>query len=414
MQANRHRFTQLILIFALFFIASSCVEEYWPELNANSEQLLVIDGKITNSPGPYQIKLSTSTTINDAVFIPLSLAKVIIIDNQGNQEYLQEKNPGIYETHPDGIQGIIGRSYKLRVELNSGKIYETALEEMKDPVAVEEVYVEESIKLAENSLEIDQEGYQFYVSSKRAESSKTYLYWEIEETYEYHADYKIIFLADGRTYDPTKYNRFGLAQTINQDTLFYCWKTQSIPERFIYSTEYLSNPTVNDLPLHFIPFADERLRYKYSILVKQYAISEDAYTFLDKLEQQNSSQDALFTTQPFQVRGNAFNVDDASEAVLGYFMVAAGVNGPRLLTKAPDRIRYNETKCFADTTDHTIQLNINLASSSIVPIYFTLVYFPPPEGSMFEADKVWAYVRQNCVDCTRQGGVAIKPEYWDW
>ncbi len=413
MQVNKNRFRQLAIIFALFFYTTSCVEEYWPALNANSNQLLVIDGKITNFPGPYTIKLSTSSSIDEAVFTHLSLAKVTIIDNQGNQELLTEKTPGIYKTSPVGMQGIVGRSYKIKIQLNNGKIYESAFEELKTPVEVENVIAEESIKLAVNELESDQEGFQFYVSSKPAETSPTYLYWEIEETYEYRSDYNIVFLYNGKTYETTQYNQFGLAETRNQDTLRFCWKTQNVGERFSYSTEYLSVPVVNKLPLHFIPYNDERLHYKYSILVKQYTISEEAYTFLHRLEQENNNQEALFTTQPYQIRGNVFNLEDSSEPVLGYFIVASGINGPRVLAKAPSRIRWSYTRCSADTAVSTIQYNINLASSTNQIVYFTFVLFENPNPDIAD-NGVLAYMSQECLDCTRLGGVAIKPEYWDW
>ena len=412
MQANRY--IQLAAIFSLIFFASSCVEEYWPELSTNNDQLLVIDGKITNFPGPYTVKLSSASSINEALFLPISQAKVIIIDNQGNQEFLTEKSPGTYETRPDGMQGIIGRSYKIKVELNSGKAYESQLEELKKPVEVSEVSVEESWQLAGNDLEFDREGYQFYVSSKRADIPQTYFYWEIEETYEYHSDYEIIFLYDGKPHDSTYFNPYRLAQTLNEDTLFYCWRTQNIAERFSYSTEYLSIPTVNKLPLHFIPFSDERLKQKYSILVKQYTISEEAYTFMDKLDQQNNNQEALFTTQPFQIRGNLKNIEDDTEPVLGYFLVASGSYGPRLLCKAPARIRYNNTKCTADTSVYAITNNIRITPQESLPLYFTFVYFENPDNSMGEAIEALAWVRQDCLDCTRKGGSNIKPEYWDW
>lgn len=413
MLVTRLRYKQLAFLFALFLMTSSCVEEYWPDIDINADQLLVIEGKISNFPGPYTVKLSKTRALTDLVQSPVNSAMVTIIDNLGNQEILIEKSSGIYESNTTGIQGIIGRSYKVKIQLANGKVYESQFEELLNPIEVENVSVEESIKFAQNNMEVDQEGYQFYVSSKKAENSKTYFYWEMEETYEYRSDYRIVFLYDGNTYEPTEYNPLGLAQTKNKDTLRFCWKTQYFAEQFSYSTEYLSIPIVNKLPLHFIAFSDECLRYKYSVLVKQYTISEEAYTFLDKLKQQNNNQQALFTTQPFQIRGNVFNIEDPTEPVLGYFITAAGMNGPRLLTKAPSRIRYNKTLCFADTSILNIRNYMQFTQPQNLPIYFTTVYFEDLNSGMVSADYT-AWVRQDCLDCERRGGVAIKPDYWDW
>ncbi|HAG16067.1 MAG TPA: hypothetical protein DCG69_06015 [Bacteroidales bacterium] len=415
MQANKYKLLLLAGFIAIFFLANSCVEEYWPELDTAADQLLVVDGKISNFPGPYTVKLSYSSAINQQANNPISLAKVSLVDNLGNTENFVETSPGNYSSSASGMQGIVGRSYKIKIQLSNGKKYESDFEELKPTVDVENLLVEESVQLAKNDLETDQEGYQFYVNSKVASSTKTYFYWEIEETYEYHSDYRIIFLYRGRRYPITDFNPYGLAKVVNEDTLFYCWKTQPIPERFSYSTEYLSSPVIKNLPLHFIPFTDERLRYKYSILVNQYSISENAYTFLDQLNKQNNSEDALFTTQPFQIRGNIKNLDDSKEAVLGYFMVASGTKSNHLLTKAPSRIRYSSPLSFADTSSVQIKNVINTALASSYPIYFTFLYFQNPNVPLAEADEVIAYVeRQECIDCQKKGGTAKKPDYWDW
>lgn len=415
MRANRYKLLLFTSFLAFAFLTNSCVEEYWPELNTEAGQLLVVDGKISNFPGPYTVKLSYSSSINQEVENPTTLAQVSLVDNLGNTENLVEISPGNYSSSASGMQGIIGRSYKLKIQLSNGKKYESDFEELKPTVEIENLAVEESVQLAENDLETDQEGYQFYINTKLASSTKTFFYWEIEETYEYHSDYRIIFLYRGRRYPVTQYNPYGLAKVINEDTLFYCWKTQPVPERFSYSTEYLSSPIIKNLPLHFIPFTDERLRYKYSILVNQYSISENAYTFLDQLNKQNNSEDALFTTQPFQIRGNIKNLDDSNEAVMGYFMVASGTKSNHLLTKAPSHIRYTSTLSFADTSSLKIKNVLNTTLAASYPIYFTYVYFPDPNDPMAEADEVTAYVeRQECIDCQKKGGTAKKPDYWDW
>ena len=44
-------------------------KKYWPELD-KYEDVLVVDGMITNKPGPYTIRLSISAPIDSAEFIP--------------------------------------------------------------------------------------------------------------------------------------------------------------------------------------------------------------------------------------------------------------------------------------------------------------------------------------------------------
>jgi len=180
--------------------------------------------------------------------------------------------------------------------------------------------------------------------------------------------------------------------------LYYCWKTQKTTEHFSYSTEYLSVPTVNKLPLQFIPFTNEKLRYKYSSLTTQFTISERAYTFLKTLEKQNENQGTLFTSQPFQVRGNLVNTNNPDEPVLGYFMVAAGTKSNRLFVIAPPRVRYSLTHCEADTTINTIRNALNQYTYNNKPIYFTIVYLTNPELPDMEEVEVpkysWAVLKK--------------------
>lgn len=404
----------IILILTLFIFSTSCVEEFRPDLETNTDQILVVDGKITNFPGPYTIKLSISgSALTEPVQHPLSDATVIISDNHGLSEVLTEVASGTYETRIGGIRGIIGNSYKIRVETPNDKVYESEFEEMQNPVDVESLSVEESVRITEDDLKIEQEGYQFYLNSQEAQKAKTYLYWEIEETYEYHSEYKISFYFDGHFYEKTIINPYGITLMRNVDSLFYCWTTQQVPELFCYSTEYLSIPKVNNLPLHFIPFTDSRLQHKYSILVTQYTISENAYLFIDKLKKQNGNSDELYASQPFQIRGNIVNIKDPKEPVLGYFMVSSGKIGPRLMTKAPSRIQYYAHLCETFTDYNTIMAIINQASAESLPIYFSMV--PVPSENEGDAPlNIMGYVPRECIDCEEKGGKAIKPEYWDW
>jgi len=408
MQANRFKYNYWVFFFGLFLLTTSCVEDYWPELNESDKQFLVVDGKISNFIGPYTIRLSLTNSPEDTSFVPQTSATITIIDNNGNSEVLEENDPGIYKTATGGIQGVIGHSYKVRIELSNGKIYESEYEELLNPIGVEEVYYKEEWQYAQNELEIDQEGYHFYVNSNRSSSTQTYLSWEIEETYEYHSEYQIFYFYDGSIKSEGESNLYGLKKMKNRDSLYYCWKTQKLPKKFSYSLEHLAVPEAKKQPLHFIPFTDKRLRFGYNILIKQYTISKAAYTFLDHLEKQNKNQGSIFTTQPFQIRGNLKNIQDPTEQVLGYFMTVGGALGPRMQTRVPTYLQYEKVICFADPSPGYIHNRIRTSTSSDWPIYFTYYFFEfgDPPGTFL------AYVSPNCLDCTRHNGIAIKPDFW--
>lgn len=101
--------------------------------------LLVIEGLITDSVGPYRIKLSKSGSyFNQPVLPPVSKAVVVISDNVGTVDTLKETIPGIYLT--SGLQGIPGRTYNLTV-LSENKRY-TGSSTMMSHVSIDSLKLE--------------------------------------------------------------------------------------------------------------------------------------------------------------------------------------------------------------------------------------------------------------------------------
>ena len=75
---------------------------------------IVIEGLITDKPGPYTVSISKSGSyFNQPVLPPVSDAVVIITDNVGTIDTLREKKPGVYLT--SRTRGIPGRTYILKV-----------------------------------------------------------------------------------------------------------------------------------------------------------------------------------------------------------------------------------------------------------------------------------------------------------
>lgn len=120
-------------LFLLLCAMYSCQEVVTINLSSIPAKV-VVDGSITNRPGPYTIRLSTSTNyFNASTFNGLSGARVAISDNAGNTDTLSESAPGIYLTHT--LAGTIGRRYYLYIAA-AGKTY-TATALLSDTVAID-------------------------------------------------------------------------------------------------------------------------------------------------------------------------------------------------------------------------------------------------------------------------------------
>lgn len=396
--------TNSIILLILVVILFSCTEKYWPELTSKFDHLLVVDGKITNEPGPYTITLSSSTSVEESIFNPLEDAKVTILDNADNLELLEEIKPGVYQTNPNGIQGIIGHKYKISIETN-GKIYESDFEELRKPIKIESIDAVWEKQTNANS-DIDNYGFQFYISTETAEDPINYYYWEINETYHYQAYYLIHSIYWGEN----SIGKSGFeSDYVNSDSLKNCWRTNEIDERFTYTTKNLTSPKITRLPLNFTPNG-KKFGFKYALLVTQYNISEEAYVFLNSLEKQNDIEGSLYTSQPYQILGNIHNINDQDEPVLGYFLTAAvSVSQPALLYRPIGyRTPTDYGNCEELTTYNTFNVfeRVKKMSSSHWPYIMAM----HPES---EEPTLPMIVDKECVDCTAKGGVPIKPIYWD-
>ena len=104
---------KVLLTISIIVILSSCQKVINVDLN-NATPHIVIEGLITDGPGPYNVIISKSGSyFNQPVLPPVSGAVVIISDNVGTIDTLDEMKPGIYFTSK--TLGIPGHTYTLKV-----------------------------------------------------------------------------------------------------------------------------------------------------------------------------------------------------------------------------------------------------------------------------------------------------------
>ncbi len=411
-----HRKLAILLGLTALATLIACVEEYWPDVKFDSDYLLFIEGKITNEPGPYQIKLAKSVAIEDYEIADnnvLARANVVISDNLGNSEVLTEVSPGTYQTSTNGIRGVVGREYKISISTDDGRKYESKFEKLLEPINIESLSsIRDSRFSHENVL---QEGFQFLVSSESYGSNINYFYWELEETYKYEVPYLVHMIYHGFINGEHVYT-----YPSAPDTLKYCFQTKNI-ESFTFSTQGISSQKVNDRPLIFLPYKDERAKLRYSLNVKQYAISESANTYLDGFLNQGSGQEGLYLNQPYQIKGNLYNIDDLDEVVLGYFLVASASENKRIFVSPPDDVElYTPPPCTylgapdcSETpvvyTFQTLQADYGNAPE-LLPRYIAreMIYDCRINGQ----NLLIIFPKEECIDCTARGGALNKPDFW--
>ncbi|MCB0633749.1 MAG: DUF4249 domain-containing protein, partial [Lewinella sp.] len=315
-----------IVIVVLALVLYSCVEPFEPEVGAY-ESTLVVDGLFTNSADTSSVILSRSYAYSERKGEAVQGATVVIEDDQGQMNEMKESSPGVYQNDPAAFSGEVGRSYRLRITTLDGQQFESSWELMKPAPPVGEIYFEYKERLQNEVGKPPIPGIQIYLDSDDPEQKTRYYRWEFEETYEFHLKHhpviEVIFGSNpGFGGDRIEYVSPG------PNGGFRCWKHETSTRIMIASSENLTEDAVVAFPINYVDITTYRLYRKYSLLVKQYAISKGYYDHLRKVLEVNETTGSLFDPIPNETLGNIHSSDGRDIPVLGYFS-AAGVDTSR-------------------------------------------------------------------------------------
>lgn len=121
----------IALVSAIGLGFASCTKVIDVNLD-NVAPVMVVEANITDTAGPYQVRLNKTIDIDkDNNFPAVQNATVTMSDDAGNTETLQETAAGVYTG--TAIQGVSGRTYTLTIATNDGETY-TAVSTMPQKV----------------------------------------------------------------------------------------------------------------------------------------------------------------------------------------------------------------------------------------------------------------------------------------
>ena len=119
-------------------VVSSCQKIVNIDLNSASPKI-VIEGVITDSAGPFHIRITKSGSyFNQPVLPPVTGSLVVITDELGITDTLKEMTPGMYGTSK--INGVPGHNYSLKVIAENNEYDATT--SMKSRVDIDSLTVE--------------------------------------------------------------------------------------------------------------------------------------------------------------------------------------------------------------------------------------------------------------------------------
>jgi hypothetical protein len=390
-----------ILIILIGYLAVSCVERYYPDMEADSSSRIVVDAVINDQDSIQQVRLSKTSPPFYPKILPLTGCTVTINDIQNNEFRFQELSgqPGVYEGIIDKSALQIGNKFRLHFSTSSGEEYESGYEELLPCPPVDSVYYEVKSVLT-NDPDVDLDGAQFYIDFKAPEDYGRYYRWQIDETWEYHSTFKI------RMYYAASENNpwVGKIYKVIIDSLFCCYKIQTVDDIFVLSTTGLVENSCRKYKLHFVDDHTQKLMFKYSLLIKQYSISENAYYYWAGLDKNNQESGGLFDRQPEMVKSNVINTGNSGEVVLGYFSVSSKRTKRIIISDIRGLYFRDVPWCKASKLTQDF---LRYSTREEWPIYLVMVW------DAVEDDFVLGTAPPECFDCRLLGGTTKKPDYWD-
>lgn len=295
---------RLLLTALLGFGMASCISLYQPEAAAISPAL-VVEGMITDQPGPYTVTLTQTADYSvKALNLVVTGATVALLDELGNQEILQEiPSTGIYQTKANGLQGVVGRRYKLSILTTAGKRYESEAELLKAAVPIQRLYYQFRLDPYALTSE-DQSGWDVYLDTKDPEATGDYYRW----TWTNYTYTQVCHTYRASPFSDVFYDQSCCAP---------CWNINRCYNCLTVSSDALVNgQSISGQFITRVPFTS---RFRYYLEVEQQTISRGAFQFFESVRKLTANNGGLFDSAPALVRGNIRCVSSPDEPAFGYF-----------------------------------------------------------------------------------------------
>lgn len=399
MRKINYTYIIIVLIIGLFF---NCKEPFDIE-SIDFINAFVVESTITNELKFQQVKITKTYTLDSQEPEYENNASVWIEDNFGSSYSFIQNEEGIYISEQE-FQALQDRLYQLFIITQDGGQYKSTRIELAPNSEITNLYAESSTK---NNGEI---GVQVYLDSDNENSDAQYFRYEYTETYkiiapEWH--HRDIIIENFRS-DIDEGFKYDIIILPREQEERICFKTINSLGVIQTSTNDLEENKIYRFPIIFINKNSSVLRDRYSILVKQYTQSIEAYTYYKMINDLGDSGSILSPNQPGFVQGNISSETNKNEKVLGYFDVS---------NVDSKRIYFN----YADFTN--LQPPYEYSCDKLILNYYQ--YEQPNERQKLYqrvtdfnyklrgvTGSVYTIVKPQCGDCTTIAS-NIRPEFWE-
>lgn len=372
--------------YLLLLIGVACREAYTPPVKKLATGYLVVDGVIIAGNDSTIIRLSRTNNVHDTTLPPPEPGAVVEVTGESNDKYaLTDMGNGNYVA--GGLPLDFNKKYRLNIHTKDGREYQSEFVPAKQTPLVDSLgwYPDTGYNA------------HIHITTHDPANNTRYYRWDYVETWEYHSSTaSLIDWLNGQ-----------VVLRSPDGGVYFCWLTANSSDIHVFSTTKLDQDVAYQVPITVVPLNSEKLKLKYSILVKQYALTKEAYEFWQSMQRNTEQLGTLFDAQPTQLQSNIHCVTNPAEVVIGYVSVSS-VQSKRIFIKRDDLPQ-----------GYFFYYYMNYECKTRLVLEDSLDAYLPASGhrGWVMVDKPlfgpgYILMPAECADCREHGGTNVKPLYW--
>jgi len=337
---------RFVFFLTAWIVIDACIDRIDIEVQGSTLGDIVVDGLITNEPGPYTVKLNSVIRIDDThpLGVPLTALKVTISDDTGNSEVLEQTSNGVYQTSPVGIQGVVGRSYYVRVEMSDGSVFQSEPDRLGEVGKVDSIYYD--FETYTGDLGKPAYRYRIFMDATAATGDEKFYRWKFNGTYVVRTEPRFTHCTDrpppcqwcpapcsgaaatgdgpepkeGYAYNPVT-NKVEYVIGLHC-TCCRCWVTAPENKPRVTDTRLSSNGKFLKVEMGTVPVNFYTFYEKYRVEVVQMSLSRAAFDYWHGIQVQKEGVGSLFQPVTGKIPTNIVNVN-GNKSAFGIFYASS-------------------------------------------------------------------------------------------
>jgi len=382
----------ILILLLLGGIYSTCKKPYNPKIVNAPNNYLVVEGVINNGSDSTIVRLSKTVNISGNVSTSGVSNCAVSVEAEGGAVYtLNPQGNGFYALPSLSLDA--AKKYRLHIMTGDSKEYASDYVEVKKTQPIDSI----GFLVKNNAL-------QLYVNTHDGSNNTRYYRWSYDETWRFHAKYQSSFIVDQQAK--------AVVSRPASEASYYCFASAKSTTIVIGSSAKLTQDVIFQQPVTTIAAESEKIEMRYSIFLKQYALTKEAYQFWENLKKNTEQLGSIFDAQPSQLTGNIHNLKDAAEPVIGYVSVT-NIQTKRIFIDNTDVPNNWRTKYPYDCGPPDTALFVNPKTQQNEVLNFIINGGAVPVADITKQNNTIGYTYSSieCTDCRIRGRVQT-PSFW--